>query len=434
MGTTHFVVAARVAVWLWSAAASAGEPVPARLAEPPPVAAGLKLDVLLVNDPDFAPVTESDAVAILRSAKATLADKLAFDDVEFRVVGTTSVQSFLAESIEPECVAEFEPYRVRPGGRTPRQIPKDVVVRFLERWSVDALRAFFPEELRAGLGSYDTIYGALVDELARKLEMIRGFKLQNGESLLAPDKLDHRSYTRWICAIRNQNRADLILTNAFILYDLGSEPYPHSIFAKNKVGGASLHSTRRTAIGSRAVFGSTFSMVTDLEFFREEGVETLSDADRLAVIGTFIVAHELGHAVFKLPDFYDHPRECLMTTKYETGYVSGYRDIKQFPGSCNRCQPYVEAKRRVFAAEAYAGAGRHAAAIKELKEAIRLTPKHVDGSYLRYIAGLSVQVAELYARSGNLQQANRWLGSALRIVPDHRGAQRLKTKLGISGE
>jgi len=397
--------------------------------------AGLHLDVLLVNDPDFPPVTPSDAAAILKAAKATLSDKLAFDNLDFAVVGSTSVAQFLDRWVEtePSCLQQLNVHRVRPDGRRPSQVPKDVVMRFLERWEVDALRAFFPEELRERLKTYDDIYAALVAEFERKLDLIAGFHLPNGKSLLAADRIDQRSYVRWICAIRHQDQADLILTNAFILYDLGSEPYPHSIFAKNKVGGASLFSETRTAIGSRAVFGSTFSMVTNIDFFREEGVETLTADERLAVIGTFIVAHELGHAVFKIPDFYDHPRECLMTTRYETGYVSGYRNIEKYPGACPMCQPYVEAKRHVFRAAAARRDGRFAVALHELKQAIRQTPKHIDGSYLRYVATLSVKVAELYASQGNLAQARRWLKSALRIVPDHPGALALQRKLDSGG-
>jgi tetratricopeptide (TPR) repeat protein len=235
---------------------------------------------------------------------------------------------------------------------------------------------------------------------------------------------------RWICAVREQDRADLILTNAFILYDLASEPYPHSIFAKNKVGGASLASPHRRAIRGRAVIASTFSMVTDLPFFREEGAETLTPEERLRVIGTFIVAHELGHAVFKLPDFYDHPRECLMTTKYETGYVSGWRDVLAHPGGCTGCQPYIEARRQVFLGQLARAKGDHNEAIRLFKEAIRTTPKHIDGSYLRYIAGLSIEVAEIYRDMSNVEQAKRWLKSAQRVVPDLPEALALESQLG----
>ncbi len=119
-----------------------------------------------------------------------------------------------------------------------------------------------------------------------------------------------------------------------------------------------------------------------------------------------------------------------MTTKYETGYVSGYRDIKKHPGTCPKCQPWVDAKRHVFRARAYAAAGKRKQAINELKQAIRKTPKHIDGSYLRYVAGLTVDVAELFADEGDQAQAKRWLKSALRVAPNYQRGKALQARIG----
>lgn len=409
-------------------------PIPAsRFMAAPPETNGprLVLDVLLVNDPDFPQVTVESAESILRAAKNTLADKLAFPSVEFRIIGETAVADFIARNV-PEndlCSQHFEPLRVRMGKRAAREVDPKLVDDFLSRWSVGSLAAFFPEAERAELTSYAAIRAKLLEEFDRKVAEIAKFKLKNGESLLAPDKLDQRSYVSWICAIRNQNEADFILTNEFILYDLASEPYPHSIFQKCKMGGASLLSPERRAIHRRALVASTFSMFTEIPFFIEEGAEWLTSRERLEVIGTFIVAHEMGHAVFKIPDFYDHPPECLMTTKFETGYVSGWRELAAHPGPCPLCQPYVDAKNHVFLAYAARMENRPDDVIKHLKIAIRKTPKHTDGSYLRYIADLSVQIAETFAAKGSDKLARRWLKAALRIVPEHEEALELRATL-----
>ncbi len=396
--------------------------------------AALTLEVLLVNDPDFPEVTQKAAEAILTQARATLADKLSFTTITFKVKGSESAATFLGRNVPAgdACLAEYEPLRVRPGQHQAKNVDPKLVRRFLGRWELGALRSFFPETEREALTSYEVLADKLLQEFDRKVEAIAAFKLKDGTSLLAPEKLDQRSYVNWICALRNQDDADLILTNAFILYDLASEPFPHSIFAKCKVGGASLVSQKRRAIYRRAVFASTFSMVTDLPFFQEEGVGALSADERLAVIGTFIVAHELGHALFKLPDFYDHPPECLMTTKFETGYVSGYRDLLSHPGPCPKCQPWIEAKRSVFVAEEARREQRYDAAIENLRLAIKRTPKHIDGNYVRYIADLSVQVAENYLALGKSKEAQQWLGAALRIAPDHQEALSMQKQLQVS--
>ncbi len=406
-------------------------PAPAPATTPATPPARLVMQVLLANDADFPPVTARAAEAILREARATLADKLGFADLDFRITGTTSVADFISRHApgDDACSQELEPLRVLPGVRRATDADVDRVQRFLSRWSVESLRAFFPEVDRAALTSYTIIRDKLLEEFDRKVAVIASFTLAKGRSLLSQETLDQRSYVRWICAMRNQDEADLVLTNAFILYDLSSEPYPHAIFAKGKVGGASLLSPKRRAIRQRAVVASTFSMVTDIPFFLEEGADTLTPDEKLAVIGTFIVAHELGHAVFKIPDFYDHPPECLMTTKYETGYVSGYRVLKTHPGACSACQPYVDAKRFVFRAEAYREAGLGRAAADELKLAIQKTPKHVDGTYKRYIAELSLQVAEAYAAAGDRKEAQRWLKSVLRVAPDYEEAKRVEAQM-----
>lgn len=190
-------------------------------------------------------------------------------------------------------------------------------------------------------------------------------------------------------------------------------------------------SPKRHAIRRRAVIASTFSMVTELPFFKEEGVNTVTSRERLSVIGTFIVAHELGHAVFKIPDFYDHPPECLMTTKFETGYVSGYHELLAHPGACPKCQPYVDAKRYIFLADAARQAGDPEATIAHLMRAIAKTPRHIDGSRTRYLVELSVDLAEAYAAKGQKKLAKRWLKSALLRVPDHDRALALDASLQI---
>ncbi len=428
-----------VATCLWLATAGQAEPPPADEAAPTlaaapaqlPAQAKLSLEVLLVNDPDFPPVTPEQAVSILKSAQATLADKLSFPSVEFRILGTTTTAEFIAKHVRADdaCSQHFEPLRVRPGVRSASAVDPKLVDQFLNRWPVGELAAFFPPAERKGLTSYEAIRNKLLVEFDRKVALIADFKLKDGSSLLAAEKLDQRSYVSWVCALRNQDDADFVLTNAFILYDLASEPYPHSIFQKCKMGGASLLSPKRRAIHRRALVASTFSMVTDLPFFVEEGAEWLTTSERLEVIGAFIVAHELGHAVFKIPDFYDHPPECLMTTKAETGYVSGFRELREHPGPCPKCQVYVDAKRQVFLAGEAMAAKRWDEAIKSYKLAIQKTPKHIDGSYLRYVADLSVEIARAQLGKGDRAQAQRWAQAALRVVPDHEEALALKRAL-----
>lgn len=392
----------------------------------------LTLAVLIVNDPDLPPVSPDDARAIFTEARRTMKNKLGYDAVAFDVRATMASPEFIASNTPKDdaCLAKFAPLRVQPGVRQATSLPRESVVAFLQRWKLPALRAFFPDGAQRGLESYETIATRLLEEMDRKIAAIAAIKLPTGKSLLDPASLEQRSYVRWLCALRNQTEYDFVLTNAFILYDLGTEPYPHSIFQKNKVGGASLFSPAREPMRGQAVFASTFSMVTDLPFFQEPGLETLRPKERFEVIGSFIVAHELGHALFKLPDFYDHPAQCLMTTQYETDYVSGYWNLQAYPGRCPKCEPWVTARREVFLADLDEAKREPLSAAKHLEQAIKLTPKHIDGSYPRYIAGLSAEVAELYLAAGKLIEAKRWTQATLRVMPDSARALAVQRRLG----
>ncbi|MBN1960473.1 MAG: hypothetical protein JW841_05965 [Deltaproteobacteria bacterium] len=390
----------------------------------------LLLTVLIANDPEFKEVSDTDAQVILHEAQKTVADKLSFAHLKFKIVGHTNVKNFL-DTYAPDgnaCVNNFEPLRVRPNIRSAQSIDQKYVINFLSHWKLEELKAFFPSNVQAELSSYEIIAQKLQAEHDKKIALLKNFKLANGASLLSEKHADERSYVRWICAMRKQNVADLILTNAFILYDLGSEPFPHTVFQKCKVGGAALQSPSRRAMRGRAMFSSTFSMFTEIPFFKEDGLDKLSHQERLNVIGAFILAHELGHAIFRLPDFYDHPKECLMTTKYETGYIDGYYLLKQHPGACPACAPWVKAREHVFKADQALANGDNSTAIAELKEAIRTTPKHIDGSYKRAMADLSFEIAKLSAQQ-NPQAALKWLNSVLKIVPNHSEALELQTEL-----
>ena len=64
--------------------------------------------------------------------------------------------------------------------------------------------------------------------------------------------------------MRDQDEAEYVLTNAFVMHDLGTAPAPHSISGPNTVSGGSLRSPKRLAFGGQAVFASTFNLTTPI--------------------------------------------------------------------------------------------------------------------------------------------------------------------------
>jgi len=380
------------------------------------------LEVIRIIDSDLPPIEDDRLSRIYASARRTFADKFGFGSLHFVDRGTISIEDFLARHPATDCAAMKARYPV-DGSR----VPPEVLAAgrsWLKRWSVEELREFFPENEREGLTDLGAIRRRLMAEFERKVERIKKVQLK-GESIIEPSLFDKRSYTRFVCAVRKQRQWDLLLTNAFFLYDAADEPYPHAVFGKLKAGGASMPSPHRRALRGRALMTSTFEIDNDLEFFKNEEVAGLSPEQKDELLGAYILAHELGHAIFKIPDSYDHPPGCLMTTKMHQGYLAGYDELKANPGQCPKCRVYVDARLAYFRGERLFREGQYAESLKAFAQVVRKTPRNVDGNYRRYMSEVAVWAAKCYERLAMPGKAVRMVERALKLDRRNKEAKKL---------
>ncbi len=374
----------------------------------------VKLSVAIVVDGELSPMTPSDINLILSTAQKTMAEKLAYNNISFEIKKTMTVEEFIDSSLKnaESCRKNLEDKRYSLD-KEPDFTPfRNDILTFLKRWELDELKEFFSKEKAAAYKKHEDLIDDIITVYKENVNKIKSINLPNGNSLLSPQKAPYRSYVNWICAMQGQTAYDIVLTNEFVLYDLITEPYPHSIFQKCKVGGASLKSPSRKIMPQRALFASTFGIENKLPFFDEDPAGNISHEEKQKITGMFILAHELGHAIFKLPDFYDHPDTCLMTTKAETDYITGYNLLKNNPGTCPKCQPWVEARRHYFRALELYSQKKYEEAIDFFKKVIKETPKHIDGSYRSMLADVVINIAKCYHDMGNAKEAKRWLKSA----------------------
>lgn len=380
------------------------------------------LEVIRVIDADLSAIEDDRMARIFDSARQTFTDKFGFGSLRFVDRGLMPIEDFLARHPATDCAAMQARYPI-DGSR----VPPEVLAagrRWLSRWTLDELRGFFPADQRAELTDLGAIRRRLMDEFGRKIEWIKKVQL-NGESLIEPSLFDKRSYTRFVCAVREQRQYDLILTNAFLLFDAADEPFPHAVFGKLKAGGASMDSPHRQALRSRALMTSTFEIDNDLEFFKNAEVAGLSPAEKDELLGAYILAHELGHAIFKIPDSYDHPAGCLMTTKMNQGYLAGYNEMKSHQDQCPKCRVYVDARLAYFRGERLFREGRYADSLKAFASVVRTTPKNVDGNYRSYMSEVAVWAARCYERLAMPGKATRMVERALKLNKRNREAQEL---------
>jgi tetratricopeptide (TPR) repeat protein len=376
----------------------------------------MTLSVVRVIDDDFAPISDDDVTRMLATAQWMYKDKFGADNVRYADAGVLTIEQFFGTYLNKssEVYANKNAKRYLVGQDNNFTLHKDSILAFIKQWKVEELTGFFPESERAHYATYDDIYAGIVKQMTEKIAAI-GILTSGGKALLRPEKAAFRSFLNWLVALELQDRYDVVLTNTFILYDDISQPSPHSIFGSCKVGGVSHQNTARTALGGRVIMGSTFGMDTDIPLFMETGDKPVARDTRNDVIGAFVIAHELGHAIFKLPDHYDHPPECLMNNSKELNYREGYELLLAHPGPCPRCHPWMEARHHFFEAEFAFSQGQWQPAIDHYNVALKQTPSNVDGYRPRYMAQIVYKMSQAYEHLGQNDLAIKGAQAAVKL-------------------
>ncbi len=351
--------------------------------------AATSLRVSVIEDPARPPLSPAEVERILGNASSAYRDRLEPASIDLQVRSRTTLPAFFeglpADEME-DCLRRFAGNRIEEMSDydTPTLAPK--VASFLSRWPLSALQRAFPAPVR----SYDAGARQLIAQMRSDAGPVFAEK-----SFAA---VGHR-FSDWACAVELQNSDDVIVTNAFVFYDLAAEPYPHTVFHGTRLSGAAMLSPQRDALFGRAVFVSTYV----------EG--PLSDA----FVGTFLLAHELGHALLKVPDVYDHGAGCLMNTSFAPTYAAAYDELLQHRGYCSKCRPYREAHRFVLLLDAALQKTDLHKAEHALEAALHLLPAVVDGDAAAYKSRLLVRIAEPELNANRLRKAEGYAYRATQL-------------------
>lgn len=399
------------------------------LAAAPASAAPLTLTVAVVEDPDFPPLDERLMRAAFNYGAREYALRFGVDQPRFEIRYRFDSQRFIglyARADDPLCKAWFEA-RYQGGGLAEIQRYKDKTVRFWEKWSLEELKGFVPEERRAKITSHADLFPYYAERYVGRVEKLRGLKTPSGNPLVEPASWA-RSHVAWNCALQRQRDVDLVVTNTFLLADFLTEPHPHAVFGKLKIGGIAGPNPSRQVLGGQALLASTFGVDTDLSELSEMPGNKATFEERAKILGAFLVAHEIAHAIFGIPDVFDHPAGCLMTTRPGETYRDGLRVLAENPVPCPRCQPYVEARKLFEEGYAAHAAGRHAEATRILSRAGTQLPKHFAGGQRRRLAEITLISSQAYLAQGNEGRAKQYAELATKLDPrSERAASHLKS-------
>lgn len=379
----------------------------------------VKLEVIRALDERLPTLSDRDMNQILNEAKRIVRMKLGSHiDFHFHDNGIISLDELFKDKSYRNTARYRKLNRDRYDLERGPDMPylkeekfKKRVIKFLKRWDLKDLTGFFPDQT---IINYDDVYNNLFRVYHQRVSHLKTLRTPNGNLLLKSPLPPYQSYVEWGSFLRYQDRYDIIFTNTLIMADLMSEPYPHSVLKHAKIGGGGFLCPKCTAFNGNTVMISTIE---------EHGnIKGLSDMDKNIsrelknkVIGGFLLAHEIGHALYLLPDVYDHGDMCLMSSSLSNfDYVKGYNLLLSDPTACSKClQDVRTAESIIYGKLAYKDGAYNKAADFYLEGAGKMPSK--IGDYVNWYKWCIYQRAlELYEKIGhqeNIEKTRRLIES-----------------------
>ncbi len=337
-----------------------------------------KLHVAYIYDERFPRPFDGELKHLLKQAAKTLGDKLG-GKVEFGVVEQVALEDFFAKHLDKFTYYEIKARVGYPVFKTlETSVYLDAVAAFLERWRLAELRAFFP----AAPADADRAWVAreLLKAYAERIGALKGLSYADGQPFLEKKGYVYHSYLAWATAASAQKEWELLVTNAPIVYDHITQPYPHNVLKKAMLGGVSLAGQPKQSGLNRVVLLSLAAFADGRPSFLEPSLAGHSEKEKAKVAGGYLLAHELGHAIYLVPDVYDHSPHCLMHTTFANmEYWSGYLELTAERKRCPQCEPYRVAREKLVSADRHYAKKKYDKALKDYRQSEERLPEFISG-------------------------------------------------------
>ncbi|MEE2900699.1 MAG: hypothetical protein VYC39_00120 [Myxococcota bacterium] len=390
-----------------------------------PKNAELVLEVAIVSDPKLPKINQDLIAAALESAAKSFEIRFGLQKPYFVVTSSLSVSDFMQQApleTSKYCLSQISK-RYRGTGPKEFEPYEKKAKKFLKRWSLKSLTSFVTDKKLKRSPTYDGVYEHLVDRYVATVQRLAETKTRSQQALVRPKYSTEQSFAAWNCALREQRNFDVVITNAFIMADVMSEPHPHAFFGKAKVGGIATLNPHRNALGKAALLVTTFAIDTPITWLSELDGKPAHSEERAEILGDYLLAHEIAHAIIGIPDVYDHPEECLMTSRPNQSYRVGLQLLREHQKPCSRCRKWVDAYRAYSKARKLLSVDRPKSALRYLARASKITPKHFHGGYRKKMSDISYLVAKAYAEIGRKSRSLKFARRALELNPRSTEAQ-----------
>ncbi len=394
--------------------------------------APLELAVAVVVDPSLSPLDDATVDRALAAAARSFAARFRVPPPRFVRAARLSTAEFLGAHVDAKdgrC-AGLLAQRYRGGGVASFAPHRERAVRFLERWPIADLAPFLPEAERTA-ADHTTVLAAAEARFIAHLKALDTARTPADTPLLDWDE-PARSFASWSCAMFAQRDYDVVITNAYLVADLMREPQPHAMFGRGKVGGVAGPNPWRAPLGRQALLASTFGIDTAIPTLSELDGKPAAPAERAEILGTYLLAHEIAHSVFGLPDVFDHPGGCLMTSRPGESYRQGLATLASDPNPCPRCRPWVAARAGLDEARQMTGDGHPGAALLKLSKLMRDVPRPIHGGVRRRMSTLMLAVSQAYAALDRPDKTERYARQAAELDPESPDATAWLTRVTSS--
>lgn len=390
----------------------------------------IDVNIIYLEDPKLPSIQARDIDQIIYEAQQELFTKFGVNNLYFNNLGKKDITEFFNQYLKTDSLyyKELSKKKVKLYSDKIDYLPYKVeILKFIKQWKLWDLKSFFSKEIQKKIRSYSDVLPFLYDEYHKKLKKLESLKLSDGQNLIDKESNLYNSYLNWLVVMHFQKEYDIIISNTIIVYDDISMPYPHAVLRFAKVGGSSFDSPNRKTLDGRSAMVNLFEMLTTIDYFKEgEKEKKYSKSTWNGIIGRYIMAHEMGHMIYLIPDVYDHPKGCLMDSSNENlDYYQGYQILKKYPNRCPKCEPYIEVRNKHFEANQLVLEGKYDEAIYAYKRVIKMTPKKLDTNYNSYKSLIYFKMAKVYIKMDDKRMAKYYLNKALKLDKNNLKAKNL---------
>lgn len=301
----------------------------------------IKIKVGYLYDSRFPDMSDALMKESLSYAIEAIACEFGISNIEFSQIKRVSIDDFFRKHLpKTNRFNRLNPFNTES---VSFEISEEQEKRFYKYYDMDSLRGFL-DESKSNVTKVE-FHRILMKTWLNKAAIYTNYKI-DGILVFTKESLFYQTYSSWRMLLEEQNEFDLIFHNTLVFYDNLTQPFPHTIFKKASAGAVGVPSKNSPAF-YKGCFTVSYIPYSGIDYFSDFSEDEVNTAK---YIGIYYIAHEFGHAAFRLPDVYNHQLHCLMNTPKENlSQEKAVYEFEKHKSPCPMCRKnLIEGKRNLI--------------------------------------------------------------------------------------